>query len=72
MIQYFAWNLQQLHKKWCTVKSHNYESRNDDMYRMYNRIIDDAVMEVSIEKSHFNDKSHYMYYVGFSADQGLS
>ena len=35
----------------CTVKSHTYESQDNDMSRKYNRIIDDAVMEVSIEKS---------------------
>ena len=37
----------------CTVKSHKYESRNKAMSRKYNRIKDDAVMEVSIEKSHY-------------------
>ena len=26
---------------------------------MYNRIIDDTVIEVSIEKSHYSNKSHY-------------
>ena len=40
------------------------------MSRKYNRPIDDAVMEVSIEKSPYNNKSPY--YDGFSADQGLS
>ena len=48
----------------------NYKSRNDNMSRNYNRIIDDAVMEVSIEKAHYNDKSRY--YDGFCADRGLS
>ena len=42
----------------------------NDMSGKYNRIIDDAVIEVSIKKSHYNDKSHY--YNGFSADRGLS
>ena len=42
-----------------TVKSHNYESRNIDMSQKYNSIIDDAIMKVSIEKSHYNDKFHY-------------
>ena len=36
------------------------------MSRKYNRIIDDTVMEVSIEKSRYNDKSRY--YDGFSAN----
>ena len=36
------------------------------MSRKYIRIIDDAVIEVSIEKSHYNAKSRYYY--GFSAD----
>ena len=40
------------------------------MSRKYNRIIDDAVMEVSIEKSHYNDE--YRYYDAFSTDRGLS
>ena len=53
-----------------TVKSGNYESRNNGAYRKNNGIIDDAVMEVSIEKSHNNDKFHYYY--GFVADQCLS
>ena len=35
----------------------------------YNGIIDDAEIEVSIEKFHYNDKSHY--YDGFSAGWGL-
>ena len=35
-----------------------------------NMIIEDAVMEVSLEKSHYNDKSRF--YDGFSADRGLS
>ena len=26
---------------------------------MYNRIIDDSAIELSIEKSHDNDKAHY-------------
>ena len=52
-----------------TVKSHNCESLNNDMCQKYNRIIDDPVMEVSIEESHYNDKSHY--YDGFSADQSI-
>ena len=39
------------------------------MSQKYNRIIDDAVMEVSIEKSRYNAKSHYCN--GFSADRGL-
>ena len=38
------------------------------MPQKYNRINEDAVMEVSIEKSH-ND--YYHYYDGFSADRGL-
>ena len=50
-----------------TVKSRNYESRNNDMY---DRIIDDSVMEFSIGKSRYNDRSRY--YDGFSADQGLT
>lgn len=29
------------------------------MSQKYNGIIDDAVMEVSIEKAHYKDKSHY-------------
>ena len=33
-------------------------------------IIDDAVMELSIGKTRFNNKSHY--YNGFGADSGLS
>ena len=33
------------------------------MSRKYNWIMDDAVMKVSIEKSHYDDKSHY--YDGF-------
>ena len=57
-------------KKKSTVKSRNNESRGNDMSRKYNRIIDDAVTEVSIEKSSFNDKSRYCD--GFSADRGLS
>ena len=32
-----------------TVKSRNYDSRNNDTSQKYNRIIDDSVMEVSIE-----------------------
>ena len=36
------------------------------MSQKYNRIIDDAVMEASIEKSHYNDTSHF--YDGFSPD----
>ena len=39
------------------------------MSQKYSRIIDDAVMEVSIEKSHYNDQCDY--YDGFSADWGL-
>ena len=40
------------------------------MSQKYNRMNYDAVTEVSIEKSHYNDKSGY--YDGFSADWGLS
>ena len=36
------------------------------MSQKYNRIIDDAVMEASIEKSRYRLKSRY--YDGFSAD----
>ena len=49
-----------------TEKSRYYKSRNNDMSQKCNRIIDDVVMEVSIEKSRYNDKSLYCY--GFSAD----
>ena len=37
----------------------NYKSGNNDKSWKYNRIIDDALMGVSIEKSHNNDKSLY-------------
>ena len=50
----------------CTVKSCNYKSWKYDMVRKYNRIIEDAEMEVSIEKSLYNDESRY--FDGFSAD----
>ena len=40
------------------------------MSQKYNRIIDNAEMEVSIEKSRYNDK--FRYYSGFCADWGLS
>ena len=53
-----------------TVKSGNYESRNNAMSRKFDRIIDYPVMEVSIEKSRYDDKFHYLD--GFSADWGLS
>ena len=39
------------------------------MSQKYNRIIDGAITEVSIEKSYFNVKSHC--YDGFSADAYL-
>ena len=48
------------------MKSGNYESRHNDKSRDYIRIIDDALMEASIEKCCYNDKSRY--YVGFNAD----
>ena len=51
--------------KQTTVKSRNYESQNNDKSRKCNMINDDAVMEVSMEKSHYNNKYHY--YDGFSA-----
>ena len=51
-------------------ESRHCESWNNDMTRKYNRIIDVAVMKVSIEKSRYNDKSHF--YDGFSIDRGLS
>ena len=47
----------------------NYEFRNNDTSRKYNRLIDDAVIEVSIDKSRYNDKSHY--HIGFSANRAL-
>ena len=53
-----------------TVKSWNYISWNNDMSRKWNRIIDDVVMEVSIEKSPSHNK--FRYYDGFSAEWGLS
>ena len=53
-----------------TVKSRNYESRNNAMSRKYNGIIYDFLMEASIEKSRYNDKSRC--YTGFNADCGLS
>ena len=40
------------------------------MSRKYNRIVDDALMGLSMEKSGYSDKSHY--YNGFCADGGLS
>ena len=40
------------------------------MSRKYNRLIDDTVKEVSIEKFHYDDNSRY--YDVFSADWGLS
>ena len=43
---------------------------NDNMSQKYNMITDDSVIKVSIEKSCYNDKSHY--YIGFCLDQGLS
>ena len=46
-----------------TVKSHNYESRYKDRSRYNNMLCEDAVMEASMEKSH--------YYDGFSADWAL-
>ena len=53
-----------------TVESRNYELRNNAMSWKYNRFIENAVMEVSIEKSHYNDK--YRYFTGFSGDRALS
>ena len=44
--------------------------KNNVMSLKFNRKIDDPVMEVSIEKSHYYDKSRYL--AGFSADQGIS
>ena len=52
------------------VKSRNYESQNNAKSWKHNRMLDHSVMEISIEKSHYNDKSRY--YDGFSADWGLS
>ena len=40
------------------------------MSQKYDRIIDDSIIEVSMEKSHYIDKSHY--HDGFSVDWGLS
>ena len=40
------------------------------MSRKYNSFIDVTVLEVSIEKSRYNEKSHY--HKGFSANRGLS
>ena len=51
-----------------TVKPRNYESQNNDTSR--NRIIDEALTEVSVEQSHNYDKSYYYY--GFCADRGPS
>ena len=39
------------------------------MSHYYNKNLDDTVMEGSIEKSHFNNKSHY--YNVHSADWGI-
>ena len=44
------------------MKSRNYESRNNAISQKYDRMIDDVVMEVSIEKSLYNDKSRYYNY----------
>ena len=42
---------------WTTVKSRNYESRNNELSR-YNEVgRGDAVMQVSIEKSRYNELS---------------
>ena len=42
-----------------TVKSRNYESRNNELSR-YNKVgHGDAVMQVSIEKSRYNELSRY-------------
>ena len=35
-----------------TVKSCNYESRNNNLSQKYNRFIDDAIIEILIEKSY--------------------
>ena len=51
------------------MKSRNYESRSNDKSRYYNRLFDDTAMEDSIEKFHYNDKSHC--YDGFSPDRCL-
>ena len=40
------------------------------MSQKYNRIINDAVMEVSIKNPHYNDRSRY--YDAFSAELWLS
>ena len=42
-----------------TAKFLNYKSRYYDKSRKYRKIIADAVMKVSIEKSRYNDNSHY-------------
>ena len=43
----------------CTVKSHNYESRYNDKYHYYDGlyVLYDAVMQASIKKSRYYDKS---------------
>ena len=41
----------------CTVKSRNYESRNNELFRYKEGRGDDAVMQVSIEKSRYNELS---------------
>ena len=48
----------------------NSESRNNETSQKYNRIVDEAVMEVSIEKSFYCEKS--CYNDGFSAERGLA
>ena len=52
-----------------TVKSLNYESQSNDMPLKYNMIIDGTLLEVSIEKSCYSDKSHL--YDGFSSERAL-
>ena len=52
-----------------TVKSRNYESRytGNDKSHYYDRLCDDTVMETSIEKSRYYEKSRYKD--GLSADR---